>query len=142
MSTVDGSFGRYGKRAEVRDIKTGKKLGGSENVHPPQSHVAETRELEEQWLARSQQERIDELPTIDGIADEIIKQFGLIPEIRQKTEMMQEHINKDFVKGDVDLVKVKLLHWNVSDERPELYLGLAEWWKNHRKPQNVVHIKS
>ena|SRR3990167_7503681 len=139
---IDNKFGRYGKKAEVIDLKTKRKIEGGTTIHRPQLHVAETHKIQQERQTRSKQENTDELSVIDGIADEIIKQFGSIPEIRQKAEMMREHIDKDFIKGDVDLVKVKLLHWGGSSERPELHLGLAEWWKNHRKPGNVAHIKS
>lgn len=105
------------------------------------SHTREVGNMRQQEMVAYRRSLRDELPNIDEAADKIIKQFGLIPEIRQKAEMMREHIDKDFIKGDVDLVKVKLLHWGESSERPELYLGLAEWWKNHRKLENPTPIE-
>lgn len=81
-----------------------------------------------------------ELEKIDKVANKIIKELGLNFETVQKMEGMSKVIARD--AEDIDVAKVKLLHWDGRETNPELYLGLALLWQTFRPPTNPTPTES
>ena len=129
METTNGSGGERPKLVKILPFALRKIRQKNELIE----ESPKTTRIEEKRQNRLKRQMED--AEIDKIADDIIAEYASDKEITKKKNEKWSLIKSDADK-DPDAVFAWLKVRARINEMPEIYLGLAEWWKDYRKPTN------